>query len=505
MQAKYFGVTLAMLSFSAFGKVSFEEKLHRVKQLESLSAAQSLNVEAYRRELSYESQGLSLTSRAQIEANLLASKMRAQIVNAYEAELAEGSDVYLAQETVKKVILKDLELAAPELKDELKELALSTLEDLEKGSSNEVNLENTQKFLLKNVQLRSEYLNNEDGLETSSQSNTLDVGTPQNYKNKNDILKILVSEGTSGFPGGSSVDVRSNVMASRAADISLQIKMEFLGASIEGGPQISFKRDYATVAVVSGEGLTPFLLSNGNFDIWKRDTSGKILKKNGQEVRRGITFGCVADLKFSTNYSGGGGFKYMGAGASVKFSQTFMHSVNLSSRRIDLPDYVGDKSVTLKFLSDLCHNDFLNTKINNSMKVKDSLNIMMKNVVAGLVFSHPETKCAEDSHCNKWFNTEVTALGRINTVPRCRENREKIRSCVLRGLKQQNCAVYEKGKRTSDGLFEFECDTGLKCVKTKSSGWFQNYQIYEYARGNCQPVNSKDYVSPKVINIRFSN
>lgn len=505
MRAKALVVFATVLSFSAIAGVSFEEKLDRVNELEALPLSENFNVEAYRRDLSYERQGLNFETRAKVEANLLASKMRTQIVEAYSAALEDTHDARLATEEVKKAILKDLELAAPELKTELTQLSLAILEDIERGTSTEINLKSTQNYLLEGVKDRSEFLNSESGLVLKSIESDKNKKPADKYEydTKQEILQELVGEGSGKFASGASVDVRTNVQTSNSADISLQVKMEFLGVSVEAGPQISFKRDYSSVAVLSGEGLTPFLLPDGNFDIWKRDSKGKIVKQGGKEVRRNISVGCNVDLKFTTNYSGGGGFKVAGVGGGVKFARTYTNSVNLGSRRIALPEYVAGRSVTMKYLSDLCHADFINSKISHSMTVKQSLNVMMKNVVAGLTFSHPETKCGEDAHCYDWFGTNVISLAKIKNFPRCVEGREKIRSCQLRGLKGQNCAVIEKGKRTSDGMFEFQCDVGLKCVKTRSAGWFQNYEIYEHAKGSCQPINPKTYREPMYIEINF--
>jgi hypothetical protein len=245
------------------------------------------------------------------------------------------------------------------------------------------------------------------------------------------------------------------------------------------------------------EGLAPVLMNDGNFDYWKRDKAGKILVKNGKEVKRYISFTCESQLEFETEYAGAGGFKFMGLGGNASISQRFVNSVSLASRRLALPEYVAQKSMTIKYISELCHRDFLNARFNNSLTVMASLNIMMKNIVSGLSFSHPKTKCAVDEHCYNWFNNEIISLVKIQNFPRCGEEngREKFRSCQLRGLKGQNCPVYEGGKRTSDGQFEFACDKGLKCVKYESQTFFLG-AVWSSAKGKCQIVNKKTYRNP---------
>jgi hypothetical protein len=69
------------------------------------------------------------------------------------------------------------------------------------------------------------------------------------------------------------------------------------------------------------EGMSPVIVDGGNFDFWKRDAYGNVVKKNGQQVKRYVFFTCDADLNFSTDYAGAGGFSFMGVGgnASVSF------------------------------------------------------------------------------------------------------------------------------------------------------------------------------------------
>jgi hypothetical protein len=116
------------------------------------------------------------------------------------------------------------------------------------------------------------------------------------------------------------------------------------------------------------------------------------------------------------------------------------------------------------------------------MTVMDSLNIMMKNSVASLRFSHPKMKCLTDDHCLKWAQTEVLALNRVGNAARCVENAaEKFRSCELRGQKGQSCPVFNSaGKHLSSGRGEYTCDAGLKCVTIQDAG------IFKSAQGKCR-------------------
>jgi hypothetical protein len=488
----------AFLSFSTFADVSFEEKKNRVEFLEELSSmAITMNIDAYRRELQYEQAGLSLATRAKIESNRLAEQIKIQIQKSFET-IAEDSSSGEAVDQIRKAVEKDLELIAPDLRDEVRRIAFEALENVEAGGqSAEGNLGTLNKKMLKNVRERHEFLNKEGETIPHKAFNidefSTDLKNPNNteYSNRSELVKSLVSEfENADWVSASNTNVKSNVVSKTSKEVSFQLKAEFLGVSIDAGPTISFTREFKTSASVIAEGLSPILLADGNFDFAKRDSLGRAIESNGKIKRRQISFSCDASLAFESSYTGEGGFSIAGFGGGVSIEKEFSNNVNLTSRRILVPEYIDGKSVTLKLLSDLCHNDFLSGKVTNTMTISDSLNVMMTNVISGLTFSHPKTKCMTDDQCERWFNHEVIGLATFKNTPRCvEEKREKFRACVLRGLKGQNCSVYDaQGRRVSDGMFEYQCDTGLKCVKVKEEGWFKNWEIYQHARGKCMPA-----------------
>ncbi len=488
-----------LITGSVFSAVSFEEKKNRIEYLEELtSSAVSMNIDAYRRELQYEKKNLPVEKRAKIEANLLAEKIKVQIQRAYDAALTSGNHQEAAQE-VRTAIEKDLALISPELRKEIREISLETLGNIQQGEiSQHLDLENVEKIMLKNVLERADFFNKEG--EEIHQTAMLTDGDPagnadrSEYDSKTAILESLVSDlpgATFGFK--SNTGIKSDSITSLDSKISLQVKVNFLGISLEAGPTISFSRTYNTSAVLIAEGLGPFLLPDGHFDFLKRDRTGNSIVQNGIHQKRPILFSCRAALGFESAYSGQGGFSVMGMGGSVSVSQRYSNSVHLDSRRLAVPEYIDGKSVTLNMLNRLCHSDFLKSRITNTMNVTDSLNVMMKNVIQGLSFSHPKTKCMTDNHCLNWFNTKVIALARYNNQPRCvEEKREKYHACELRGLEGQNCTVLNsQGKLVSDGVFEFTCDAGLTCVKVQEEGWFKGWDLYRFARGKCLPGNRK--------------
>jgi hypothetical protein len=486
-------VLAAMMSFSALAEVNFAEKQKRVEFLENFSNISTLDVEAYKRELNYEKLGLSHEVRAENESNLLTSKIQQQVVKAYDAALELHGNHAAAINEVKTAINKDLELADPEIKDELKDVSEKALQRVEHADTSQNNKPKMiHLYQLKSVKHRAQYLNQETEKTFVSKADIHD------YFSKDEILANLVADSESArWVSTTNMTVRTSKQSRVENKISLQVKIEFLGVSLEAGPYINFKREIVTNATIMTEGLNPVLLNDGNFDFWKRDASGKILVEHGKPVKRFISFSCDADLNFESEYTGVGGFKYAGLGTETTVSRKYVNTVNLTSRRVYVPEYVSGKTTTIQFLSDLCQNDFLNAHFSNKMTVKNSLETMMKNVVSGLTFSNPRTQCALDEHCFNWYNHEIIGLVRIKNYPRCVEdNREKFRSCGLRGLEGQKCAIVKNGKRISDGSFEFICDRGLKCVQTKSPGWFKGGELYQYAEGACRPINPRTYRAP---------
>ncbi len=502
MLNKQWLILATLLSCSSYGGSHFHIKQLKVEALMKLQKlVPALAFESYQRELVYEKNGLSLDQRAENETNLLADKIRLQVSTAFKAALDRHESPELAKEEIRAQIEKDLELVDPKMKEELSELAQKTLENIDSGSVSEpVVLENVQSVMLKQVQARNNFLNEEvfDAVTTKVPEKAANDGDRREYNNKAEILESLVSERESSrWVSTSNQTIKTGEVTSIDSKVSMQVKVSFLGATLEAGPSINFRKNYSTNAVIMAEGMSPVIVDGGNFDFWKRDAYGKIVIKNGQQVKRYAFFTCEADLNFSTDYAGAGGFSYLGVGGNASVSKTFSNTVSLSSRRISLPEYVGNQSVTVKYISELCHKDFLNAHLNKALTVTNSLDVMMKNVVSGLTFSHPKTKCIKDEHCYNWFNHEIISLAKLQNFPRCREEngREQFFSCQLRGLEGQNCAVYENGKRTSDGQFEFACDTGLKCVKYQNQSFFLG-AVWDYAKGKCQVIDKKTYRNP---------
>ncbi len=512
MKSKLIGIALACSALSSVA-MARSPMLNQLDEMKS--AGLPVDIAAYEREASYERAKLNFDERANLESQKLVETIRLRVIEAYESGLKFHNDSQAARDEVVMAISKDTELAASGLKSELRRLSIEILDAHIRGDAGyevTANQSGLKAYFKDQSLLRASMLQHQEEVSMAANGDGDDNGKQREFDSKAALIKSLTStKANSPYPSSSIVSINSAKQYSSAQSISAQVSMEFLGVSVSAGPTISFKRTYSSDVVIMAIGLYPVLLQDGNFDLYQRDSKNKIVKKKGVDQRREISFRCQAQVNFSSDYKGAGGFKVMGMGADVSVTQSYSNSVSIDSRRISLPDYVGGKSVTMAFLSNLCQNDFLNANITNGRTVKSNLDGMMRTVISSLTFSHPKTKCATDNDCIDWYNNEVISWHKTRTYPRCLQEasgREKFFSCGLRGLTNANCTLYKDGKRTTDGSFEYVCDKGLKCQKTKEGGWFTRGEIKAYDEAKCTPVNNKTYVSPlesDYIEIHFAN
>lgn len=494
------------LSFSSHGKANFDLMESKLNQLHLLQEAMpSLNVEPYVRELQYEKNDLPHAERAQIETNKIAEKLKGQIYTLYQESLKRLGDSTLAHDEILAAIETDLMLIAPDLQDEIRSLAVETLTEVAAGavySAPEPELTGLEKEMLKASLERSAFLNS-GGLSAIDSKNKV---LPNNHSSKDaekneyrsrlELVQSLTSDrDSSSWYNTAGQDIESQNSVYTEGDISFRFKTKFLGVEVEAGPVIKVKKEISTSARLSAEGQYPLIGANGAFEFHKRDRSGNKILANGKPQRRFIAFYCDATLRFETNYHGAGSFTYMGIGGGVARGRSITDTVSMDSRQVFLPQFIEGKTVSMPLLRQICHNDYLKAKINPRMTLKQSMEISMKNMLAGAIFIHPKTKCAIDAQCIGWFKKEKMAIVGNKAFPRCVEDRnEKFRACIVGARVGQNCPVYTKGKLVSRGG-ENLCDRGLSCVKVKQEGplWLQ------YAVGVCKPTNARTYKAPPLI------
>lgn len=453
----------------------------------------------YNREAFYESIDLPIEERARRESNLLIETVKTQVESVYLNLLEDTGSVDLATSEVREKIEADLKTMSPDLRNEIRDIAFNFLDAVARGETTSVETaapviesEMVKTSTARTNLLRSGFiLLNEAPVQSGLKSRTtppIRANTTTDYKNKAELISSLISieESIIGGSMSSMASINSSKSTMVGTSVSYRVSVEFLGANLSAGPSLSFNRTYSTSVNANGDGLSP-LTSRNDFDFYVRDESGKIKLKNGKPEKRYMTFACNANLDFSTTLQGSAGLSVMGVGADVNASRVYSNNVRLNSRRIMLPEYLEGQTVNMSTLAQICHKDFLNARLRTNLTLKDSLNIMMRDVISTLVYSNPKTKCLTDAHCQNWFNKSIKPVSGRTAVPRClEETREHYFACYARGTLGTKCPIYSKGKLISDGTNEYNCDRGLRCVKTKEYGWLKSFSLFQYAEGRCQ-------------------
>ncbi|MES2526495.1 MAG: hypothetical protein V4598_05385 [Bdellovibrionota bacterium] len=458
-----------------------------------------LDASVYNREVIYEALDLPVEDRARRETGLMLETVKTQVESVYRNLLAQTGNVELAISGVREKIEDDTRKISPELRAEIREVAFGFLDSIARGeavstetSAPRIEMEMAKTSIAHSNLLRSGFiLLNEKPEEAHLKmlpAQTVRRNDVTEYKNKAELIASLTSLESSSMGGnlGSGAWINSSKSTSAGGSVSYRVSVNFLGANLNAGPSLSFNRTFSTSVSVSGDGLSP-LTSRNDFDFYVRDENGKIKMKNGKPERRYLTFGCNADLNFNTSVMGSGGISVMGVGADVSASRSYSNSVGLNSRRVAIPEYIEGKTVNMGVLAQICHRDFLNAKLRSNLTLKDSLNIMMRDVISTLVYSNPKTKCVTDSHCANWFNKNVRPVSGNTAVGRClEESREHYFACYARGVAGTKCPISANGKLITDGKNEYACDRGLRCVQVKEYGWLKSLSIFQYAEGRCR-------------------
>lgn len=514
-KTKFIAIIFACTTFSPFAMAnSFMDRLQEMQ-----SAGVPVDISVYQREAFYDKENLSFDLRAELESQKMIEQVKLRVVEAYDAAFKFHKSETAARSEVQKAISKDIALADKTVQADLKRISIDTLDSHVRGEVSPLNIDSAtiKNYLKSNSVKRSAMLKHEHlaySIDDREVPKLNREGTANEYKSKKHLVAALIDNTMNApYPSSSTVVIKSSRATTSLQSFSAQVSMEFLGASISAGPTLNFKKSYETQATVMALGMSPnpvVLDAQGNFDFSKRDSKLRQIKVNGKTLKREISFSCTAEAKFTSEYEGLGGFKAMGVGALSSVARSYSNTVSLDSRRISVPEYVNNQSVTLNFLAEVCHNDYLNAKLANGQTTKQNLDALVKNVLASVVFSHSKTKCATDDDCIDWFNNKVISWHKVNTFPRCIQEggaREGNFACTIQGLEKAKCAIVKEGKRTSEGAFEYPCDKGLKCVQTKKGGWFKDGELYTYDEGRCVPKDKRTYISPltQYIEIEFAH
>src|SRR5690606_18533760 len=146
---------------------------------------------------------------------------------------------------------------------EIQTLAFETLENIQVGMiASETKLYRAERKFLPQLSSRSAIFN-----ELSLSRLLGQVSEARNipndkteYDSKAELIESLVSDFQNvSFSSTSNMSINSDAVTTRASNISLQVKVEFLGVGINAGPQIGFKRSFESSVKITGEGLTPLI------------------------------------------------------------------------------------------------------------------------------------------------------------------------------------------------------------------------------------------------------
>ncbi len=515
-------VLAVLVSFNVMAvEVSQEAKRERIEEIKAMGAVTEISVDEYLRDLQYEEQGLSVEERTQREMNILFDKIKQQVAITYQEKLDKNDDPDAVFQEVKESIEADSELADPSYKEEVRRVAMEALEAVHSGGISSAPTSSSIELIIQqNVEERTKYLNQADeGLNAGD-----GVGSQYNnpyptssrakdaeklsYANKTEVVTSLASGGeNTKWVSTASANFDLGNTWTAEASVNIQLKCKFLGTGISAGPIITFARKFGANAMLMFEGMEYPINNDGTFNRWKKDNMGRILMRGNEKQRRFMAFYCSVWQQAESTYKGEASVSMDAGVASMTGTTSLAHyeqtSSSLTSRRILVPDSIGNNIVNVNTIRQICWKDFLKANIRQGLTVQKSLNTMMYNVLSGLVFSHPKSKCATDAHCLQWGrNIKMIASTKARLYPRCiEEPSEKYRYCVFRSLEGSYCDLYRHGKKiTFDTVFKNnECDYGLKCtVKSDVLYVPGTYWIFRAAVATCQPANRATYRKPQI-------
>jgi hypothetical protein len=401
-------------------------------------------------------------------ASEMSHQLRIKLHELYERSL-EVNDSETALEEVRTEFLRDLEKLPVDQKWSLQQTADSIFQEIEE---NRYFGKSFHPFTAKSAKQNapSAYL--------------------LRYQNKRQLLESLISRGDNvEWYNRAHIEYKTINSTTNLGSLGLKIP---LGDFVDVGVEMQFARELSIDLELAAEGLHPAMRRvNGSrnleFDFIERDRNGNPIMQNGKAKRRHIYFECRMNLQWKSQYQGSGEVRFFGLGGGFSRLKDEGHVLTYYSRKLIVPEVIGEYYTTPQMLAEICEKDFPQMKISNKT-ILNNLNDEMKDIFQNARFHHPTSVCTKDTDCYGWFNQRVS-LNKIGTTPRCVEvNKvEKFFGCQLRGKQNANCTVRDaSGKRISSGSFEYICDKGLSCVQTQKAEWFPNIlTLYQHAVGKC--------------------
>lgn len=483
--------------------LSADETAQRLALIGRLSA-RGIDTDALRREVGYDSENLSLRERARLEALLMFSRVRSATLMAYQNALEEtNQDQAAALEMVRGYIQEDLQKFDPSVNDQIRAVADEALsgstsasqgvEEISPQILSAFEQESLNRQAMLQIQMDEQEQKSHDPSEKRADVNpssgsglsTASRGV-RNYPSEQAMVNALVSgDESERWVATANFSVRGGHVSTTEGQVSLRLKAEFLGSEISFGPTIKFTYENSSAVDFKAEGAYPVYDSAGNFDLnWHARGSSR--------TRRFAFFTCETEMRLEVKSSlAGGSLKVVGVGASGEHAVEDTLTVTAQSRRVLIPDSIGNRLTNVSTLARICHTYFSRARAQNGRTVSENLKTQLLSAVASIVYTNPSMMCVRDAHCNKWFN-DKWRINRMKAVPRCVQavSNSAVMTCQTRGQEGASCPVYQKGQKVSVGWFEHTCDKGYHCVTVVP--YIPNIISFlppnQYAIGTCQRV-----------------
>lgn len=533
------------LVFSASSSYSefLNNRLEEFKKLASNGIP--IDLEGLQREVSYELSGLTHFERIKNEKKHFIETIQTKVREAYQYSLSITQDPEQSRTDVLDMVEKDLKNFDEDFQPHVRRIALNVLnEGLIKVSLESFDLtaiDESISEMLKQRKLtllpasKREIVKEMTPVTGFTQTSTpLAAGGGPNRVEKVDKLDsdyigimsypsrealveaLTVYKLSERWVSMANTTTRVGVEQKSRERTSVKLYAEFMGTRSLGGKEWDFYRIYSSYATVMAEGSYPAYDYEGRFDFFRRDGQFNIMTEDEKPLFRHMYFTCIGQIHYESYDSWTGEIrlrgeffpltKFVGAGgAGVEYferhdtGKVSINNVTMNSRRVQVPMDVGGKEFTLSDLISVCNNDYLDSTVSNGRTVKQNLDTMMRNLLAGMTYTHRDTVCNTDSHCNDWFDFELNKVDRYNSKAECHENTKNgIFACKSRGTTGSFCPLYEgDGFKLTRSNFEKECARGYSCVeimKGRVKEFFGKKILTEPYVGECRKIRESSEI-----------
>ncbi len=244
---------------------------------------------------------------------------------------------------------------------------------------------------------------------------------------------------------------------------SAKVKVSFLGANIDAGPSVDFKRRYIISTKLTASGDEPIIIND------------EVLNKRilNHSLERRIVVSCTVRAEAMHELNGSVSLSLFGSGATISKGEWSKLAVSIDQARYHAPlENDGGERTSFADLALKCKNDLIKYD-------KKTLDLELMLTAKELVYHNRLNQCVLDEHCLSWEKQFSLAIRRV-TETKCELSNTSgapFNYCRFRSIKNGSCSYYnENGKRITPGYFEYPCLEGLHCRITNWGGWISHTQ-----------------------------